>query len=102
MDIIFKGKHSGEELVKSLSSVMALFKEKYHVPHVREVHLTVTLVDEMGQDVELVDNQNSTVYRIFEVYREDKCFRGLEDSQRASFMKLVVDNTKKGDGKGHG
>ena len=57
MDIILNGKYTGDELVNGVEGVVRLFKERYQIPEFREVHLTVTLVDEAGQDVELVDNQ---------------------------------------------
>ncbi|MCX7115310.1 MAG: hypothetical protein NTW08_05330 [Gammaproteobacteria bacterium] len=95
MDIIFKGKHTGDELVDSMLSVVRLFKKQYHVPQFREVHLTVTLIDETGHDVELVDNQSETIYRTFEVYRQNSELRGVESSSQAPFVRLVVDNTKK-------
>jgi hypothetical protein len=94
MEIIFKGKHTGDEFAQSVLSVVHLFKDRYHVPVFREIHLTVTLVDELGQDVELVDNQNSTIYRVFEVHRQESELRGQDDPKRSPSIKLVVDNTK--------
>lgn len=91
MDIIFKGNHTGDELTKSVLGVVRLFKERYHVPMFREIHLTVTLVDEAGNDVELVDNDNSAVYRTFEVYRQEPEVH--QDKVCPSKLTLVVDNT---------
>lgn len=89
MDIIFQGKHNGDEAVESLASVLRLFKERYHIEQFREIHLSVTLVDEYGDDVELVDSETDQVYRTFEVYRDD---RQLSVRQNRSLLKLVVDN----------
>lgn len=93
MDIIFNGKQSGEELVSSIQNVLRLFKERYHIPEFREIHLVVTLLDETGNDVELVDNQNATVYRTFEVYQEKSELRGQKSSKKHPKLKLIVDNT---------
>lgn len=91
MDIIFQGKHNEKEAAESLLNVLTLFKDRYHISQFREMHLTVTLVDEQGDDVELVDTETTKAYRIFEVYREGQEFtkrRGLP------MLKLIVDNTR--------
>ncbi|MGQ3892391.1 hypothetical protein [Legionella sp. CNM-4043-24] len=92
MDIIFQGMHDTEEVAENFLSVLRLFKERYQIEHFREIHLTVTLVDGQGEDVELVDSETSQVYRVFEVYR-----KGYELStgrvNRPS-LQLVVDNTR--------
>lgn len=91
MEIIFKGKHDSEEAVESFEGVLRLFKERYHISQFREMHLSVTLVDEHGEDVELVDSETSQAYRTFEVYRE-----GYEVNRRSGLpvLRLVVDNTR--------
>jgi hypothetical protein len=91
MDIILQGQHSAEELAESLTRVLQLFKERYTIGDYREIHLTVTLVDAQGDDVELIDSESSQAYRVFEVYRE-----GYELAAKKGFpvLQLVVDNTK--------
>lgn len=91
MDIILKGAHSGEEIAQSLARVLALFKERYHIAGYREIHLTVTLVDERGDEVELVDNESNQAYRIFEVYRQVYELDGKIEGPK---LKLIVDNTR--------
>ncbi|GGI86065.1 hypothetical protein [Legionella impletisoli] len=90
MEIIFQGKHSSEEAAESLINVIRMFKERYQIQQFREMHLSVTLVDDSGVDVELVDSETAEPYRAFEVYRE-----GAELTRRKSLpvLKLVVDNT---------
>lgn len=95
MDIIFKGRHTGEELIQSVQGIVHLFKDRYKVPEFREIHLVVTLVDTLGQDVELVDNQSSNVYRTFEVYRENSELRGQKSLKEKPKIRLIVDNTRK-------
>ena len=90
MDIIFQGKHNSEEAAESLASVLRLFKDRYHIEQFREIHLTVTLVDEYGDDVELVDSETSQAYRSFEVCRKGD---ELSCGKKKAFLKLVVDNT---------
>jgi hypothetical protein len=91
MDIIFQGKQSSDEVIESLASVIRLFRERYQIGQFREMHLSVTLVDDQGDDVELIDSETSQAYRTFEVYRE-----GQEFTRRNRFpvLKLVVDNTR--------
>jgi molecular chaperone GrpE (heat shock protein) len=92
MDIILKGQHNSDEAVESLEHVLQLFKDRYHINGYREIHLTVTLVDEQGDEVELVDSDTNQAYRIFEVYR-----KGYELTGRHGIpmLQLVVDNSKK-------
>lgn len=91
MDIILQGYHDGHETVESLERVLQLFKERYSINGFREIHLTVTLVDEQGDEVELIDSETNHAYRVFEVYR-----KGYELAGRTGIpmLQLVVDNTK--------
>ncbi|KTC89390.1 hypothetical protein OQJ18_09585 [Fluoribacter dumoffii] len=91
MDIILQGEHSGEEAAKSLARVLELFKERYHIAAFREIHLTVTLMDEQGDDVELVDSESNQAYRIFEVYRKGYELNGRKGTP---VLQLIVDNTR--------
>lgn len=95
MDIIFKGRHTGDELVKGVQGIVHLFKDRYKVPEFREIHLVVTLVDKLGQDVELVDDRSSNVYQTFEVYRENSELKGQESPKEKPNIRLVIDNTRK-------
>lgn len=92
MDIILQGQHTGDETVESLERVLKLFKERYQVDGFREIHLTVTLVDEQGDEVELIDSESNQAYRIFEVYRQGY---ELEGRKGIPMLQLVVDNTGK-------
>ncbi len=92
MDIILQGQHNADETVKSLERVLQLFKERYQVEGFREIHLTVTLLDAQGDEVELIDSESNQAYRVFEVYRQ-----GYELTGRKGIpmLELVVDNTNK-------
>lgn len=91
MDIILQGQHNGDEAVESLERVLKLFKDRYHISAFSEIHLSVTLVDDQGDIVELVDSESNEAYRVFEVYRD-----GYELAGRRGIplLQLVVDNTK--------
>lgn len=91
MDIILQGQHNSDEAVESLERVLQLFKDRYQISDYREIHLTLTLVDEHGDEVELVDSETNQPYRIFEVYR-----KGYELTGRKGIpmLQLIVDNTK--------
>lgn len=106
MEIIFQGQSDGDEAIESLQSVIRLFKERYNIGHFREMHLSVTLVDDSGEDVELVDSKTENVYRIFEVYRETPASihhpikatspRTLgtgQGNEVKPYLKLVIDNS---------
>jgi len=92
MEIIFQGRHDSDEAAESLISIINLFKERYHIGQFREMHLSVTLVDASGEDVELVDTETAEAYRTFEVYRQ-----GQEKTQYIGrpTLKLVIDNTRR-------
>lgn len=91
MDIILKGQHTSKELVESLENVLKLFKEQYQVSAYCEIRLSVTLIDDQNDTVELVDSESNQVFRSFEVYRS-----GYELNGRLGVpqLQLVVDNTR--------
>lgn len=91
MEIIFQGRHDSQEASESILSVINLLKDRYSIGHFREMHLSVTLVDEQGSDVELVDSETDEAFRVFEIYRT-----GHEFKQKAGrpALKLVIDNTR--------
>ena len=91
MEIIFQGNHNTDEASTTIQNVIQMFKERYHISQFREMHLSVTLVDDRGDDVELVDSETEQTYRTFEVYKE-----GIELTRRVHcpVLKLVVDNTR--------
>ena len=91
MEIIFQGKQDSDEAIESLMSVIRLFKDRYHIGQFREMHLTVTLVDDQGDDVELVDSETAQAYRTFEVYRKGHELTGRRGQP---MLQLVVDNTR--------
>lgn len=94
MDIIFEGEHDGADAAEQLMSVLRLFKDRYQVSHFREMHLSVTLVDDEGEDVELVDSESGEVYRTFEIYRHGDALRtSREKHYHGRRLKLVVDNS---------
>lgn len=91
MEIIFQGRVDSDEAVESLVSVLRLFKNRYHISQFREMHLSITLVDDQGEDVELIDNETEEVYRVFEVCREGHEF--TKPVGRPA-LKLVINNTR--------
>lgn len=91
MDIIFQGSHSKEEFVHSLKNVLELFADRYQINRFREIRCTVTLVDNQGEDVELMDSETGYVYRLFEAHREEHELLGRRGKP---LLKLVVNNTR--------
>ena len=90
MEIIFHGRHDSDDAVKSLQDVIRLLNERYHIGQFREMHLSITLVDQGGEDVELIDTETNQAYRIFEVYRKEQEL--LRGTGRPA-LKLVINNT---------
>ena len=91
MDIILHGSLNNEETAQSLASVLRLLHDRYHIDSFREIHLEVTLVDEQGNDVELINNETNEVYRIFEVRQKNQELSTKRPVSPA--IHLVVDNT---------
>lgn len=93
MDIIFQGSHECEDAGACVQSVLRLLNERYHIESFREIHLTLTLVDGMGEDVELVDSETNQAFRVLEICRDTP-----DVSRRVGrpALKLVVDNAKGG------
>jgi len=90
MDIIFQGRHNSDEASVSLQGVIQLLKDRYQIESFREIHLTLTLVDDVGEDVELVDSETSVPYRVIEVCRD---YHEVSRRIGRPALKLVVDNT---------
>ena len=89
MEIIFHGRHDSAEAAESLKGIIHLLNERYHIGQFREMHLSVTLVDNTGEDVELIDTDTTKAYRIFEVYRQGQ--EQLQGIGRPA-LKLVINN----------
>jgi hypothetical protein len=94
MEIIFDGKFDDEEALDNLASIIKLFKEQYRIDQFREMHLSLTLLDDKGEDVELIDTETNQSYRVFEVYRSQTAY-AVANGVRQPSLKLVVDNTQK-------
>lgn len=90
MEIIFQGHHTSEEMTKRLSSVIRLFEEQYHIDNFREIHVSLTLVDKQGDDVELVDTTTNCPYRVFEVCQE----KIAPPIRHKKHLRLLVDNER--------
>lgn len=89
MEIIFHGRHDSNDAAESLQGVINMLHERYHIGQFREMHLSLTLVDEGGVDVELIDSETEQAYRTFEVYRQGQEL--LRSSGRPA-LKLVINN----------
>lgn len=93
MDIIFRENHTSEEISAQVNGILHLLQEKYHIDQFREIHLTLTLVDAEGYDVELVDSKTDTTYRVFEVYSKQAELSTCSKSHYP-MLRLVIDNTR--------
>ena len=93
MQIIFQGMQTAEEAAESLLSIIKLFKERYGICNYREMDLNVTLLDQDGEDVELIDSATSEVLGVFEVYKSTDAVNDAKKEEKPK-IHLVVDNTK--------
>lgn len=91
MEVIIQGQQSSEQVVESLLSIVRMFSEHYGIEHFRQVHLSMTLVDNQGDDIELVDSQTQEVFRVFEISKPNNEPRLIHAKP---YLKLVVDNTR--------
>lgn len=92
MQVIFKGEQNSDETAESVISIIKMFQERYGIHHFRELTLSMVLMDEQGDDIELVDSRTSEVFRVFEVYKSGQAIKPISSSH-PSRLKLVVDNT---------
>lgn len=92
MEIIFHGQQDWQKTQDSLLGIIQMLHERYHIEQLREIHLSLTLIDDKGFDVELVDSETQQAYRVMEVFRNNQELLSMKKSQPLS---LVVDNTKK-------
>lgn len=92
MKIVFKGSHTAGEAAESVLSILKLFKDRYGIRNFRNLNLDLTLLDNQGQDVELVDASTSEILSVFEVYKSSTTEK---TPKRIGHLTLVVDNTKK-------
>ena len=92
MEIILQGNLNPEDTCASLSSVLRLFKDRYHIESFREIHLHVTLIDEYGDEVELVNTETNESYRVFEIRQENQPVT-TKPHQAVGNIHLVIDNT---------
>lgn len=91
MEIIFHGQQDWEKTQDSLLEIIQMLHDKYQIEQLKEVHLSLTLVDQQGFDVELIDSETQKAYRILEVFRNNQEYLRIKQSAP---LTLVVDNTK--------
>ena len=94
MEIIFHGQQDWEKIQESLQGIIQMLHDRYHINELREIHLSLTMVDEKGFDVELVDSETDEAYRVMEVFRNNQEYLRMK---QGSPLSLVVDNTKNPD-----
>lgn len=100
MDIIFHGIYVSEEAAESFLSVLRLLKERYKIERFNDVHLSMVLLDQSGNEVELVDTDTGEAYRRFEIYRGQKApsKTTVSHGTEKSPLHLVIDNTHGSEG----
>lgn len=94
MEIIFHGQQDWRKTQESLLGVIQMLHDQYQIAQLREIHLSLTLMDEEGFDVELRDTETEEAYRIMEVFRNENEYHHVRQTNP---LTLVVDNTKEND-----
>lgn len=94
MEIIFHGQQDWQKTQECLLGVIQMLHDQYQIAQLREIHLSLTLMDEEGFDVELRDTETEEAYRIMEVFRNDNEYHHIRQTHP---LTLVVDNTKEND-----
>lgn len=102
MQINFYGQHNCQELADSLLGILMLFKQRYGISNFRDLALSIVLLDQNGNDVELVDGVTAEVLNLFEIYNSSEMVPPLSSKKskisskvKSNHLRLVVDNTKK-------
>lgn len=72
MEIIFHGRHDSNQASENLINIIQLLNDRYKIGAFREMHLSITLVDDTGQDIELVDSETEEAFRVMEIYQQAK------------------------------
>ena len=92
MEVIFHGRHDLNSAAESVTEILHVFQERYRICGFREMCLTVTLVDQSGYDVELVDEVTDHAYRTFEIYQKSNEYTRTLGNPA---LTLVVNNPRK-------
>ena len=85
MHIIFKGQQNIKETADLMKNMLYLLNEQYGVEGFNDAAMDLTLLNEQGEEVELLDTETSEVLTVLEIYPHDS--KELD-------LRLVVDNTK--------
>lgn len=91
MEIIFHGNQQWDAIQENINRIIQWLHEKYQINQAKEIHLSLTLMDDQGFEIELVDSDTNASYRIMEVYANQQEYLRIKQGPALS---LVVDNTK--------
>jgi hypothetical protein len=91
MEIIFHGNQQWDTIQENLCRIIALLHEQYHINQAKEIHLSLTLMDDQGFEIDLVDSETQNPYRVMEVFSNQQEYLRIKQGPALS---LVVDNTK--------
>jgi len=100
LDIKFHGMHSTKEAKEAVSKMMDVLKDRYGISDFEDMLLNVTLYNEKGEEVELVNADSDEVLKLFEVHKNTPSHSpthfGKPNKRVAKeHLRLVVDNTNR-------
>ena len=55
-----------------------MLHDKYHIHQVREMHLSLSFVDDDGVEIELIDSETQEVYRLMEVFNQQQVLTAIQ------------------------
>ncbi len=103
MKIKFRGQHSAEEVLESLAAIMRMFDEQYSVLHFNDIKISMTMINDAGEEVELIDASTSEVFEVLEVHKsmDDESLEDSDDDDEYSYIDLELENDDSGRGTLH-
>ncbi len=91
MDVILNGQYNMQKTAENIKNILILFNKRYHINKFREIHLSLTFVNDDGDDVELVDTETNQVYRFLEIYQQQPILHKRYHTPAG--LQLVINNT---------
>ena len=79
MQVKFQGQYTIEEAAESLLSIVKMFEDRYGVQDFSSLQLDVTLLNNEGEEVEIIDANTSEVLDVFEVHRSPTAVNHCDD-----------------------
>ena len=74
MEIVFHGEHGHADIAVVIEDVLNLLNARWSVESFKDLHLSLTLVDHLGFEIDLIDSNTGHDLRVMNVYPHDHCY----------------------------